>query len=146
MQLKSFKVEVAILGMGSMSIMCIMMDVSIYFIKVKILYLYSSLCLLDGRCVQLENCLNDLYVHLICTVSQWLSELFAVNRRLDEWVEMDRLDLSNKLEDPHCKIKDMSIMMTDLSDGTDRKITRNQKRKHDEINHVQKVGSLCENV
>lgn len=70
MQLKSFKVEVAILAMGSMSIMCIMMDVSIYFIKVKILYLYSSLCLLDGRCVQLENCLNDLYVHLICTVSQ----------------------------------------------------------------------------
>ncbi|XP_078319553.1 histone acetyltransferase KAT8-like [Crassostrea virginica] len=61
------------------------------------------------------------------------------NRRLDEWVEMDRLDLSNKLEDPHCKIKDMSIMMTDLSDGTDRKITRNQKRKHDEINHVQKT-------
>lgn len=32
-------------------------------------------------------------------------------------------------------------MMTDLSDGTDRKITRNQKRKHDEINHVQKVCS-----
>ena len=27
--------------------------------------------------------------------------------------------------------------MTDLTD--DRKITRNQKRKHDEINHVQKV-------
>lgn len=65
----------------------------------------------------------------------------TVNRRLDEWVEIERLDLSNKLEDPHCKIKDMSIMMTDLSDGTDRKITRNQKRKHDEINHVQKVCS-----
>ncbi|KAK3091121.1 hypothetical protein FSP39_017262 [Pinctada imbricata] len=61
------------------------------------------------------------------------------NRRLDEWVEIDRFDLSNKLEDPHSKIKDMSIMMTDLSDGTDRKITRNQKRKHDEINHVQKT-------
>ena len=30
-------------------------------------------------------------------------------------------------------------MTTDLSDGTDRKLTRNQKRKHDEINHVQKV-------
>ena len=28
----------------------------------------------------------------------------------------------------------------DVTDGdSDRKITRNQKRKHDEINHVQKV-------
>lgn len=54
---------------------------------------------------------------------------------------MDRFDLSAKLEDPHSKIKDVSITMTDLSDGTDRKITRNQKRKHDEINHVQKVRS-----
>lgn len=25
------------------------------------------------------------------------------------------------------------------SDQTDRKITRNQKRRHDEINHIQKV-------
>lgn len=33
-------------------------------------------------------------------------------------------------------------MTTDLSDGTDRKLTRNQKRKHDEINHVQKVYTL----
>lgn len=61
---------------------------------------------------------------------------FTVNRRLDEWVTMTRFDLNNKLED-HCKIKDVSITMTDLTD--DRKITRNQKRKHDEINHVQKV-------
>ncbi|CAG2231114.1 KAT8 [Mytilus edulis] len=58
------------------------------------------------------------------------------NRRLDEWVTMTRFDLNNKLED-HCKIKDVSITMTDLTD--DRKITRNQKRKHDEINHVQKT-------
>jgi histone acetyltransferase MYST1 len=26
-----------------------------------------------------------------------------------------------------------------LSDQSDRKITRNQKRRHDEINHIQKV-------
>lgn len=26
-----------------------------------------------------------------------------------------------------------------LADSSDRKITRNQKRRHDEINHVQKV-------
>jgi hypothetical protein len=27
-----------------------------------------------------------------------------------------------------------------LSDQSDRKITRNQKRRHDEINHIQKVN------
>ncbi|KAK3586028.1 hypothetical protein CHS0354_033153 [Potamilus streckersoni] len=61
------------------------------------------------------------------------------NRRLDEWVEIDRFDLGSKHEDTSSKMKDVSILMTDLSDGTDRKITRNQKRKHDEINHVQKT-------
>ena len=71
------------------------------------------------------------YIHVICTIS--------VNRRLDEWVDLDRFDLSSKLEDPNSKIKDVTVMTTDLSDGTDRKLTRNQKRKHDEINHVQKV-------
>lgn len=30
----------------------------------------------------------------------------------------------------------------DLGDQPERKITRNQKRKHDEINHVQKVGKF----
>eukprot|EP00106_Octopus_bimaculoides_P001098 XP_014768540.1 PREDICTED: histone acetyltransferase KAT8-like isoform X2 [Octopus bimaculoides] len=61
------------------------------------------------------------------------------NRRLDEWVNVDRFDLQTKLEDQQNKGKDLSITLTDLSDGTDRKITRNQKRKHDEINHVQKM-------
>ncbi|ESO86415.1 hypothetical protein LOTGIDRAFT_195151, partial [Lottia gigantea] len=62
------------------------------------------------------------------------------NRRLDEWVELDRFDLHSKIEDQQTtKEKDLSISLTDLSDGTDRKITRNQKRKHDEINHIQKT-------
>lgn len=30
----------------------------------------------------------------------------------------------------------------DLGEQPERKITRNQKRKHDEINHVQKAGRL----
>jgi hypothetical protein len=61
---------------------------------------------------------------------------------------LDRFDLTNKIEDQQSKIKDVTVMMTDLSDGTDRKLTRNQKRKHDEINHVQKVNSqiLCFNT
>jgi len=52
------------------------------------------------------------------------------NRRLDEWVLRDRVMASYdgmEAENGH-----------DLGDS-DRKITRNQKRKHDEINHVQKT-------
>lgn len=29
-----------------------------------------------------------------------------------------------------------------LADSSDRKITRNQKRRHDEINHIQKVNLI----
>ncbi|BFZ07337.1 hypothetical protein BsWGS_10375 [Bradybaena similaris] len=61
------------------------------------------------------------------------------DRRLDEWVDLDRLDLSSKFEDPQSKNGELTISLTDFTDGTDRKITRNQKRKHDEINHVQKT-------
>lgn len=32
-----------------------------------------------------------------------------------------------------------------LADSSDRKITRNQKRRHDEINHVQKVNASIPN-
>ena len=60
------------------------------------------------------------------------------NRRLDEWVQIDRFNLSTKIDDQQSKVKDLTINLTDLADRTDRKITRNQKRKHDEINHVQK--------
>jgi len=51
------------------------------------------------------------------------------NRRLDEWVLRDRIMASygTEAENGH-----------ELGDS-DRKITRNQKRKHDEINHVQKT-------
>uniref|UniRef100_A0A2C9K3T3 Histone acetyltransferase n=1 Tax=Biomphalaria glabrata TaxID=6526 RepID=A0A2C9K3T3_BIOGL len=49
------------------------------------------------------------------------------------------LDLTAKLEDPQSKGGDLTLSLTDFTDGTDRKITRNQKRKHDEINHVQKT-------
>ncbi|KAI0221042.1 Histone acetyltransferase KAT8 [Lamellibrachia satsuma] len=58
------------------------------------------------------------------------------NRRLDEWVEIDRFDLGHKVEEQSSR--EIPRVIQDLTDGTDRKITRNQKRKHDEINHVQK--------
>ncbi|GIY84938.1 hypothetical protein CDAR_618641 [Caerostris darwini] len=56
------------------------------------------------------------------------------NRRLDEWVESDRFDYSYTNKD---NIKNNNN--APYHDQPDRKITRNQKRKHDEINHVQKT-------
>lgn len=35
--------------------------------------------------------------------------------------------------------RDRPVITDLLSDTTDRKITRNQKRRHDEINHIQKT-------
>ena len=66
--------------------------------------------------------------------------LFSVNRRLDEWLTVDRFDLEQKID--AATEQESGTVITDLVDGSDRKITRNQKRKHDEINHVQKV-LLC---
>merc|ERR1719334_904061 len=51
------------------------------------------------------------------------------NRRLDEWVLRDRIMASYGMEAENGH---------ELGES-DRKITRNQKRKHDEINHVQKT-------
>ena len=59
-----------------------------------------------------------------------MSDIVVLCRRLDEWVLRDRIMASYdgmEAENGH-----------DLGDS-DRKITRNQKRKHDEINHVQKT-------
>eukprot|EP00061_Rhincodon_typus_P006423 g27050.t1 len=60
----------------------------------------------------------------------------AVNRRLDEWVDKNRLALTKTLKEAVQKTSDQ--YMSELSDQPERKITRNQKRKHDEINHIQK--------
>jgi len=66
------------------------------------------------------------------------------NRRLDEWVDKHRFDLSSvskeKAEAEARAAKDAVLTQKiNDSDQPDRKITRNQKRKHDEINHVQKT-------
>ena len=57
-----------------------------------------------------------------------------VNRRLDEWVSDVRVDVF-KTSIPEEKLEEKSD-----NEGPERKLTRNQKRKHDEINHVQKVS------
>merc|ERR1712156_340171 len=56
------------------------------------------------------------------------------NRRLDEWVPRDRIMVETSSYDG----LEQGENGHDLAE-TDRKITRNQKRKHDEINHVQKT-------
>ncbi|XP_065161242.1 histone acetyltransferase KAT8 [Atheta coriaria] len=65
----------------------------------------------------------------------------GLNRRLDEWVPRSRVmssqfNMDAKMSEKMWKeIPVASDVLTD----TDRKITRNQKRRHDEINHVQKT-------
>lgn len=54
------------------------------------------------------------------------------NRRLDEWVLRGRIRSAN---DDVAESHESDALCGD----SDRKITRNQKRKHDEINHVQKT-------
>ena len=63
----------------------------------------------------------------------------GLNRRLDEWVGRDRI-MSSKfaVQNNGCAVKtphDPSANGSGLCET--RKVTRNQKRKHDEINHVQ---------
>ena len=67
---------------------------------------------------------------------QKMVPVIEVNRRLDEWVPMERVDLQQKDVHMHVPIVEEKIDI----EGPERKLTRNQKRKHDEINHVQKVS------
>jgi histone acetyltransferase MYST1 len=61
------------------------------------------------------------------------------NRRLDEWVSLDRFSSLEKVVDAGGQKPEQKLLGNiDVIDGGDRKITRNQKRKHDAINHIQK--------
>ena len=56
-------------------------------------------------------------------------------------VELERVDLGTKDTKirPDNRVGVDAVAIMEISDSSDRKITRNQKRKHDEINHVQKT-------
>ena len=69
-----------------------------------------------------NNCL-EYYVHYR-----------GFNRRLDEWIDSSRIDTSKLVQESSNAV----IKAGDADDTTDNRMTRNQKRKHDEINHVQK--------
>lgn len=64
------------------------------------------------------------------------------NRRLDEWIKSDRIKSKRQESDEIVAVNNetdsLGINGPDGSNN-ERKITRNQKRKHDEINHVQKT-------
>lgn len=56
---------------------------------------------------------------------------------MDEWVLGNRIDITTG----HKSNRDNNPSIVQ-GDQPDRTFTRNQKRKHDEINHVQKVNIL----
>ncbi|KAH9419505.1 K(lysine) acetyltransferase [Dermatophagoides pteronyssinus] len=60
------------------------------------------------------------------------------NRRLDEWVPRSAINFNQKCVVNNNEAKD-SFADVSVSDPNVKKLTRNQKRKHDEINHVQKT-------
>ncbi|OTF83486.1 histone acetyltransferase KAT8-like protein, partial [Euroglyphus maynei] len=60
------------------------------------------------------------------------------NRRLDEWVPRSSINFNQKCVVNNNESKD-SFADVSVSDPNVKKLTRNQKRKHDEINHVQKT-------
>ncbi|VDP12245.1 unnamed protein product [Soboliphyme baturini] len=65
----------------------------------------------------------------------------GLNRRLDEWVTADRIDLlsCSPSSEQQKQVFDVVSNSPDSNEEETRKITRNQKRKHDEINHVQQA-------
>ncbi|XP_056262505.1 histone acetyltransferase KAT8 isoform X3 [Pseudoliparis swirei] len=71
---------------------------------------------------------EEFYVHYV-----------GFNRRLDEWVGKARLALTKTVKDAVRKGAEIGIVGDLGGEQPERKITRNQKRKHDEINHVQKT-------
>lgn len=81
----------------------------------------------------------------------------GINRRLDQWVTKDRIkkippeQLKEYQKQKSVITQTTNIPIVDTTNGSmvqvgapseqnsDRKVTRNQKRRHDEINHVQKT-------
>eukprot|EP00095_Tigriopus_kingsejongensis_P007638 snap_masked-scaffold1040_size68023-processed-gene-0.7 protein:Tk07638 transcript:snap_masked-scaffold1040_size68023-processed-gene-0.7-mRNA-1 annotation:"probable histone acetyltransferase myst1" len=79
-------------------------------------------------------------------VQEYYVHYEGFNRRLDEWVTRPRMRVADE-NDPQAGGPDKSGLGGPTTSETpdaeggqqERKITRNQKRKHDEINHVQKT-------
>ncbi|XP_069783045.1 histone acetyltransferase KAT8 [Narcine bancroftii] len=86
---------------------------------------WHSAEVIQSRVNEQEN-REEFYIHYV-----------GFNRRLDEWVDKNRLALTKTVKEAVQKTSDQYL--SELSEQPERKITRNQKRKHDEINHIQKT-------
>lgn len=100
--------------------------------------------IIQSRCNENDFANSEFYVHYV-----------GLNRRLDEWVRRDRItdategekgetsstsDTNNaKTLQQLSKEQIASLENASSAENGDRKVTRNQKRRHDEINHVQKT-------
>ena len=79
-----------------------------------------------------------MYVNItICIITCKYIIFFLVNRRMDEWVSTDRINMSQGVIEDGNK----DDPMLESLNGRERKVTRNLKRRHDEINHIQKVSN-----
>ena len=96
--------------------------------------------------LSISVCILDSWIHPVnanCP-SCWmvccsLEAACAGNRRLDEWVPASRFESLEKYCVDTYNNGLHSAAGLDLINSGDRKVTRNQKRKHDAINHVQTV-------
>lgn len=80
----------------------------------------------------IQTRLNDVDKHY-----EYYVHYEGYNRRLDEWVPRNRVMNSRfNMSDQQWKRERVDAVDTSLSD---KKLTRNQKRKHDDINHVQQT-------
>ena len=100
-------------------------------------YLPRFLCLVPFFLFFSLSLSLSLTLSLSLSLSLFLS---SVNRRMDEWVYPDRIDICRGSVDEAPKERDT---MLEAVNGRERKVTRNLKRKHDEINHIQKVRGPC---
>ena len=76
------------------------------------------------------------HTHLWKSHNEMTSLFVSVNRRMDEWVPLNRIDLRRSV-DEECKKKNV-YGLNALSGG--KRITRSLKRKYNEINHIEKVS------
>ncbi|XP_037938875.1 histone acetyltransferase KAT8 [Teleopsis dalmanni] len=100
--------------------------------------------IIQCRSEETSNAPAEFYVHYV-----------GLNRRLDEWVSRDRItdvtdvdsaagsdvaDSNNAKTLKQLSKEQIASLENPLPlENSDRKLTRNQKRRHDEINHVQKT-------
>lgn len=81
----------------------------------------------------LEDGQVEYFVHYIECKLLWIKsefDYFTVDRRLDEWVPLNRIDCESKLSN---STPDEILEVPGQNDG---RLTRTQKRRYNELNHT----------